>query len=64
MELIEINHDNIPKAKEYLSSIGKLQEFENKKIEPSQWSAVIQFANQEILESNGQNKQSRYNRVA
>jgi len=48
MELLTINIDNVQTATDYLASIGKLQEFRDKKIEPSQWSAIILFANQQI----------------
>lgn len=48
MELFELSVDNIPKAQKYLMSIGKMKEFEEKKVEASQWSAVILFANQQI----------------
>ena len=47
MNLIPLNIDNVQQATDYLASIGKLQEFNEKKIEASQWSAVIL-----ILESN------------
>lgn len=48
MELIKLNIDNVDTAINYLASIGKLQEFQNKKVEPANWSAVIIFANQQI----------------
>ena len=48
MNLIPLNIDNVQQATDYLASIGKLQEFNEKKIEASQWSAVILFANQQI----------------
>lgn len=52
MELLPINIDSVSKATDYLASIGKLKEFQNKKIEASQWSAVILFANQQIETQN------------
>lgn len=52
MDLIEINPDNIQKAKEYLASIGKMEEYTRKNIEASQWSSLILFANQQIQEQN------------
>lgn len=55
MELIPLTPDNIPKAEQYLNSIGKLQEFRDKKIEPAQWSAIIIFANQLIQNNGGAN---------
>jgi hypothetical protein len=62
MELIELNPDNISKAETYLASIGKLQEFQDKRIEPAHWGAIIQFANQQIAtqnltQNNNQNQQ-------
>ena len=48
MNLIPLNIDNVQQATDYLASIGGLQEFNEKKIEASQWSAVILFANQQI----------------
>ena len=33
MELFELSVDNIPKAQKYLMSIGKMKEFEEKKVE-------------------------------
>lgn len=55
MDLIKIEVDNIQQATDYLASIGKLQEFNDKKVEPSQWSAIILFANQQIAIQNQQN---------
>lgn len=55
MDLIKIEVDNIQQATDYLASIGKLKEFQDKKVEPSQWSAVILFANQQIQIQNQQN---------
>lgn len=52
MDLIEIKFENIKKAREYLSSIGRLNEFDLKGIPLSQWATVIQFANQIIKEKN------------
>lgn len=57
MELIKIDVDNVQQATDYLASIGKLQEFNDKKVEPSQWSAIILFANQQIQIQNQQNNQ-------
>lgn len=54
MDLIKIDVDNVQAATDYLASIGKLQEFQDKKVEPSQWSAVILFANQYIAIQNQQ----------
>lgn len=54
MDLIKIDTDNISVAKNYLASQGRLQEFENKKVDASQWSAVILFANQVISQQNSQ----------
>lgn len=48
MDLIPLTTENIQTATDYLASIGKLQEFNEKKIEASQWSAIILFANQQI----------------
>ncbi len=48
MQPFELIPENIPKAEQYLASIGKLQEFRDKKIDPSQWSAIIIFANQQM----------------
>jgi len=56
MELIKINPDNIKSATDYLASIGKLQEFQNKKTEASQWSAIILYANQYIATQNQNNQ--------
>lgn len=52
MDLIKLTPENVKQARDYLASIGKLQEFENKKIEASQWSAIILFANQYITTQN------------
>lgn len=52
MDLIKIDVNNIQQATDYLASIGKLQEFNEKKIEASQWSAIILFANQKIQNAN------------
>jgi len=58
MELIKLDIDNIQQATDYLASIGKLQEYQDKKIEPSQWSSLILFANQQIAIKNAnQNNQ-------
>ena len=54
MDLIPINVSNIEKAQQYLASIGKMQEFNDKKIEASQWSSIILFANQQIVAQNQQ----------
>lgn len=54
MDLIKIDDNNIKVATDYLASIGKLQEFQNKKIEASQWSAIILYANQYIATQNQQ----------
>jgi len=56
METIPIAIENVSKAKDYLNSIGKLQKFNDKGVDPSQWSAVILFANEQILEQNQNNK--------
>lgn len=52
MELIKLNVDNVGAATNYLASIGKLQEFKDKKVEPANWSAIILFANQYIATQN------------
>ena len=52
MDLIKLDVDNVQQATDYLASIGKLQEYQNKKIEPSQWSSLILFANQQIAIQN------------
>lgn len=52
MNLITIHHDNINKATEYLSSIGKMEEYTKKNIDAAQWSSLIIFANQQIQEQN------------
>lgn len=52
MEQLSLTIENTEKAKQYLTSIGKLSEFENKRIEAAHWYAVIQFANQQIIEQN------------
>lgn len=52
MEIIPIQVENLPKAKEYLSSIGKIKELTQKNIEPAQWVSVIEFANQQIASRN------------
>ncbi len=58
MDLIKIDVDNIQQATDYLASIGKLQEYQDKKIEPSQWSSLILFANQQIaIQNANQNNQ-------
>lgn len=58
MDLIPLTIDNVQAATDYLSSIGKLQEFKDKKVEPSQWSAIILFANQQIqIQNANQNNQ-------
>ena len=58
MDLIKIDADNIQTATKYLESIGKLKEFQDKKIEPSQWSSLILFANQQIaIQNANQNNQ-------
>lgn len=58
MELIKLDIDNIQQATDYLASIGKLQEYQDKKIEPSQWSSLILFANQQIaIQNANQNNQ-------
>jgi len=54
MDLIKIDANNIKAAEDYLASIGKLQEFNNKKVEAAQWSAIILFANQQIAAQNQQ----------
>lgn len=54
MELLPINIDNVQAATDYLASIGKLQEFNDKKVEPAQWGAVILYANQYIATQNQQ----------
>ena len=55
MELIKIDLKNIKKAQDYLASIGKLEEFNQKGI-VQDWSAVIRFSNRFIYESNNNNK--------
>jgi len=60
MDLIKLNIDNVDTATKYLASIGKLQEFQNKKVDASQWSAIILFANQQIQNAN-QNQQNGLN---
>jgi hypothetical protein len=62
MNLIPLNIDNVQQATDYLASIGKLQEFNEKKIEASQWSAVILFANQQIQIQNA-NQQNGLDRT-
>lgn len=62
MQPFELIPENIPKAEQYLASIGKLQEFNEKKIEASQWSAVILFANQQIQIQNA-NQQNGLDRT-
>ena len=58
MELIKLDIDNIQQATDCLASIGKLQEYQDKKIEPSQWSSLILFANQQIaIQNANQNNQ-------
>jgi len=57
METIPITIENQQRAIDYLNSIGKLQEFKDKAIDPHQWSAPILFANQLILQQN-QNTES------
>ena len=58
MDLIKLDIDNIQQATDYLASIGKLKEFQDKKIEPSQWSSLILFANQQIaIQNANQNNQ-------
>ena len=52
MDLIKLDVDNVQQATDYLASIGKLQEYQNKKVEPSQWSSLILFANQQIAIQN------------
>lgn len=55
MQPLDLIPENITKAEQYLASINKLQEFRDKKIDPSQWSAVILFANQQIQIQNQSN---------
>ena len=58
MDLIKLDVDNVQQATDYLASIGKLQEYQNKKIEPSQLSSLILFANQQIaIQNANQNNQ-------
>ena len=45
MENLELDMKNIDKATGYLESIGRMQEFKDKHIEPAHWYAVIQFSN-------------------
>lgn len=57
MDLIEIDISNRDKALNYLASVGKAQEFNDKGIDPHQWAAPILFANQIIIQQN-QNTES------
>ncbi len=54
MQPFKITIENIEPAKQYLQSINKLEEFNNKATDPSQWSAIILFANQQILSNTNQ----------
>lgn len=58
MDLIKLDHENVQKAKDYLASIGKLEEYNLKKVDAAQWSSIILFANQQIVAQNtNQNNQ-------
>ncbi len=54
MQPFELTIDNVPKAEQYLISINKLQEFRDKKVDAANWSAIILFANEQILSSTTQ----------
>lgn len=52
MTPLTLDIGNVSKAKEYLSSIGRQQEFNDKNIDAAHWYAVIQFANRCLADEN------------